>query len=208
MEFRDLLPRRRMVRNYLPEPLPREVLERIVETVRRAPSAGYSQGQRLVVVTDDAVRLAIAEAIHEPDRVADGFEPWVQSAPALVVVCTREDDYHDRYRQADKLDEQGREIDWPVPYWHFDAGAAAMLVLLTAVDEGLAAGLFGVFAELEPVLREHLAIPDDVTPVAVVTLGRPAADPRWSAVTSRATRPRRPLTQLVHWERWGGRRER
>ena len=193
-----------MVRNYLPEPVPREVLERIADTVRRAPSAGYSQGQRLVLVTEEDARHAIARAIHEPAAVEEGFEPWVQNAPALVVVCTREDDYHDRYRKADKVDEEGREIEWPVPYWHFDAGAAAMLVLLAAVDEGLGAGLFGVFAELEPVLRERLGIPDDVTPVAVITLGKPAPDPRWSAVTSRATQPRRQIGELVHWERWGG----
>jgi len=56
-----------------------------------------------------------------------------------VLVCTREDDYHDRYRQPDKL-EDGQEIDWPVPFWFVDAGAALMLLLLAAIDEGLAAG--------------------------------------------------------------------
>jgi FMN reductase [NAD(P)H] len=193
-----------MVRHYVPEPVAPETVERIVETVRRAPSAGFSQGQRLVVVTERETLSAIAEAIREPEMVAQGFEPWVGSAPVLVVVCTREDDYHERYRRADKLDEEGREIDWPVPYWHFDAGAAAMLLLLAAVDEGLGAGLFGVFPELEPVLRERLAIPDDVTPVAAITLGKPADDPRWSAVTSRRTQPRRALEQIVHRERWGG----
>jgi FMN reductase [NAD(P)H] len=207
VEFRELLPRRRMVRSYVSEPLGRETLERILETVRRAPSAGYSQGQRLVVVTDAETRVAIAEAIREPEAVAEGFEPWVGTAPALVVVCTREEDYHERYRKPDKLGEEGHEIDWPVPYWHFDAGAAAMLVLLAAVEEGLGAGLFGVFAELEPVLRDRLGLPDDVEPVAVITLGKAAPDPRWSAITSRRTQPRKPIEELVHWERWGRRRD-
>ena len=191
-----------MVRAYRPQPIPREQLERIVNTIRRAPSAGFSQGQRLVVVTDEETRRTIAQGIGEPDAVESGREPWVASAPALVVVCTREEDYHDRYRQPDKIDEAGQEIDWPVPYWHFDAGAAAMLVLLAAIDEGLAAGLFGVPAELETLLRERLGIPDDVKPDAVITLGRPKPDPGWSAVTSRATRPRKPTGELVHWEQW------
>jgi FMN reductase [NAD(P)H] len=192
-----------MVSHYDGEPVQRDVLERIAATVRRAPSAGFSQGQRLVVVTDEETRRTIADAIGEQEAVAAGREPWVESAPALVVVCTREEDYHDRYRQPDKLDG-GAEIDWPVPYWHFDAGAAAMLVLLAAVDEGLAAGLFGVPAELETLLRDRLRIPEDVKPDAVVTLGRPKPDPGWSAVTSRATRPRRATAELVHWETWGG----
>jgi hypothetical protein len=43
--FPELLDRRRMVRSYLPDPIERETIERIVRTVRRAPSAGFSQGQ-------------------------------------------------------------------------------------------------------------------------------------------------------------------
>ena len=56
MEFADILKRRRMVRSYLPDLIPREVVERIVVTVRRAPSGGFSQGHRLVVVTEPETR--------------------------------------------------------------------------------------------------------------------------------------------------------
>jgi nitroreductase len=147
------------------------------------------------------VRERIAELIGEEEAVDAGREPWVSSAPAVVVVCTREADYHDRYRQPDKL-QDGEEIEWPVPYWHFDAGAASMLILLAAIDEGLAAGLFGCPAELEEALHRELGIPGDVKPVAVITIGKAAPDPGWSAVTSRATRPRKAVDELVHWERW------
>ena len=103
-----------MVRAYESRPIPRDVLERIAATVRRAPSAGFSQGQRLVVVTEPATRIAIAEATGEDFYVKQGFEPWISGAAALIVVCTREGDYHDRYRRPDKLVE-GEEIEWPVP---------------------------------------------------------------------------------------------
>jgi nitroreductase len=190
-----------MVRNYLPEPVPRETIERIVATVRRAPSGGFSQGQRLLVVTDPETRSAIARLAGEEESVANGFEPWISRAPVHVVVCTREDDYHDRYRRPDKLRE-GTEIEWPVPYWYVDAGAAMMLLLLAAIDEGLAAGVFGLLAEQVEPLRTLLGLPGDFRFVAVVTLGRAAPDPRWSAATSRATQRRRPLDELVRWERW------
>jgi nitroreductase len=199
MEFRDILKRRRMVRAYEAEPIPRATLERIVGTVRRAPSAGFSQGQRLVVVTDPELRKAIGDAVGEEFYVDQGFAPWISGAAALVVVCTREGDYHDRYRQPDKLVE-GEEIEWPVPYWHADAGAAAMLILLAAIDEGLGAGVFGVPAENMDAVRKILRVPDDVAIVEVITLGVPGEDTASDKLSSRGTRPRRSLDELVRWE--------
>jgi FMN reductase [NAD(P)H] len=201
MEFREILRRRRMVRAYEPDAIPRETIERIVATVRRAPSAGFSQGQRLVVVTEAATRKEIADAAGEEYYVQQGFAPWISGAPALIAVCTREEDYHERYRQPDKLDE-GEEIDWPAPYWYVDAGKAAMLILLAAIDEGLAAGVFGVDGERMAPVRKVLGLPDDVALVEIITLGKPAAGDPSDRLSSRGTRPRRPIDDLVHWERW------
>jgi nitroreductase len=202
MEFRDVLKRRRIVRAYTNATVPRETLERIAGTIRRAPSAGFSQGQRLVVVTDEAGKRAIADAVGEDYYVEQGFERWISGAAALVVVCTREQDYHERYRQPDKLDEQGAEIVWPVPYWHVDAGKAAMLVMLAAIDEGLATGVFGFPEERIARVRELLRLPEDVTPVEAITIGHPGDDTASDRSSSRGTRPRKPLDELVHWERW------
>lgn len=201
MEFRELLPRRRMVRHYRPEPVPADVVDRIVETVRRAPSAGYSQGQRLLVVIGDAARAEIARILGDGPAEDEQLEPWLESAPVHVLVLTREDDYHDRYRMPDKLAD-GAEIDWPVPYWFVDTGAALMLLLLAAIDEGLGAGVSGVPREAAAALRKSFGIPEDVTVVALVTLGFAARDPGWSAVTSRHTQPRRPPDEVVRRERW------
>jgi len=77
-----------------------------------------------------------------------------------------------------------------------------MLLLLAAIDEGLAAGLTGVPTGLAAELRTAFGIPDDVTIVAHVTIGAPAPDPGWSAVTSRRTKPRRAEGESVRWERW------
>jgi nitroreductase len=202
VDFKDLLRRRRMVRHYGPERVPLQVVQRIAETIRRAPSAGYSQGQRLLVVTEESGRAEIARIMAAAGWTApDDREPWLESAPVHVLVCAREDDYHERYRQPDKLAD-GQEIDWPVPFWFVDAGAALMLLLLAAVDEGLAAGLSGVPTESAASLRAAFGIPDDVTIVALVTVGHAAPDPGWSAVTSRRTVPRRRPAEVVRWERW------
>ena len=144
-------------------------------------------------MTEADTRRQIAELLGERE--------WVTQAPVLIVVGVREDDYHDRYRKPDKLVE-GREIEWPVPYWHFDAGAAAMLILLAAIDEGYAAGLFGVFVEAMEPFKRLLKIPDGVVVACCITIGKPADDSSWDHLTSRLTQARKPVDDLVHWERW------
>jgi FMN reductase [NAD(P)H] len=200
VELRNILQRRRMVRAYAPDSIDRETIERIVGTVRRAPSAGFSQGQRLLVVTEPETRREIAEILNIGAPVEEE-DCWVSVAPVLIVVGVREDDYHERYRKPDKLVD-GREIPWPIPYWHFDAGAAAMLILLAAIDEGYAAGLFGVFMEAIAPFKELLNIPDDVDIACCITIGKPGDDSNWDHATSRLTQARKPVDDLVHWERW------
>jgi FMN reductase [NAD(P)H] len=199
--FRELLRQRRMVRHYLPDEIPRETVERIVSVVRRAPSGGFSQGHRLVVVTDRAARRELARLAGEDEYVAIGMEPWISVAPVHVFVGTREESYHERYRQPDKL-RDGEEIGWPAPYWYVDAGCAFMLIQLAALDEGLASGVFGVLPERVPAVKELLGVPEDVHFVCVLTLGKPAPDPRESEQVSRLSQRRRPLEELVRWERW------
>jgi len=197
-----VLRRRRMVRNYTDEPVSREALDRITRRARHAPSGGFSQGLRMVVVTDPDTRRLIAELADEPGYVELGFEPWISRAPAHIVVGMREDDYHDRYQEPDKL-EDGKEIEWPVPWWWVDAGKAMMLLLLAAVDEGLGAGLFGLFpAENNARLRDALGMPADVAVVGVVTVGHPAEEPNRDQRRTTLSRRRRPLNEVVRWEKW------
>lgn len=194
MEFSEVVRRRRMIRRYRDEPIDDDALERIVRAGTRAPSAGFSQGQSFVIVTDEATRQAIAELADEPHYVAAGFDPWISTAPAHIVICCSERVYRERYDEPDKYD--GEEQHWPVPYWWVDAGASMQNVLLAAVDEGLGAGFLGVHSI--PGLRALLDLPPDVHPIGVVTLGHPAPD-RQSGSLARGRRD-----GVVHRERWGG----
>jgi nitroreductase len=202
VQFRDVLAQRRMHRAFLPDPIPREALERIARSVRRAPSGGFSQGQSLVVVTEPDTRERIAGAMDEYVYVEKGWPPFMTTAPAHIVVCASEARYHERYNKPDKLTESGGvEIHWPVPYWYVDAGAAMMLVLLAAIEEGLAAAFTG-HPEQEERLREILGLPDDVVPIGVAFVGRPAPDPKSDTASSRFREQRRPLADCIRWERW------
>ena len=203
MDFRDVLTRRRSVRTYADRPVTHDVLERIANAaVVWAPSAGFSQGLRIVVVTDPATPRRIATAAKEDELAALGRPRWKAAAPVQMVVLTREDDYHDRYKQRDKLDiTGGREIEWPAPYWYVDAGAAVMALMLAAIDEGLDTAIFGV-SDLQ-MLREALGLPDELKFVAIVTVGYPAGGPdEPSSGASVFTRRRKPPSEVVRWEAW------
>jgi nitroreductase len=130
-------------------------------------------------------------------------QAWFRGAAAHILVLTREQDYHDRYTQSDKLAVTGGvEVVWPVPFWHVDAGAAMMLVMLAAIEEGLGAGVYGVRVEDDRRVRELLRIPTDLAIVVGLTVGHPAEDPDWDRASSVFSQRRRAHDDVVRWNRW------
>jgi nitroreductase len=197
VEFSEVVRRRRMVRNYDPDkPVDRAALEHIAAAAQRAPSAGFSQGQRLMIVTEPDRRRRIADICGEPEYVGAGFDPWVSRAPALLVPCVSEEIYHSRYRELDKVNPDGTEIEWPVPYWWVDVGCTVMLILLAAVNEGLAAGFLGTHRTAD--LAAELGLPPDLQPVGVITVGHPLPDRRSGSLKRGWVKQ----DDFVHWERW------
>ncbi|HET9014807.1 MAG TPA: nitroreductase family protein [Thermomicrobiaceae bacterium] len=196
MEFADVVRKRRIVRHFRTDPIAPETLDRMLRLTRHAPSAGYTQGQSFVVVTDPETRRAVGQICGE-DEYAEHFgHRWVSEAPVQVIACTSEAAYHARYQESDKVQEDGTEIVWPVPYWFLDIGCSVMVLLLAAVDEGLAAGYTGTH-DLDG-LRALLGIPPEVTPVGVIPIGYPAPD----VPSPSLKRGRKPRAEFVHRERW------
>jgi len=187
MKFERVVRQRRMIRAFKPLPVPEEKVGRIVELAQHYPSAGFSQGMAFIVVTEpERVRR-----IRELNRLRG-------DAPVLMVPCVSEKLYHDRYHEPDKIRPDGTEIEWPVPYWYFDAGCASLLILLAVVDGGLAAYLAGAFRP--DLLRKELGIPDDFVPVGVISIGYPDYDRHVPSPS--LDRGRRPLSQVVHSQHW------
>lgn len=196
MEFSDVLARRRMVRNYTAEPVDESTLERIADAALRAPSAGNSRAIGVVVVTNTKTRSDIARLADEDSYVEAGFDPWISKAPAHVIISVSRQIYLDRYSEPDKLGPDGEKIEWPVPYWWVDAGAALMAVLLATVNEGLAAGFLGVHSV--PDLARRLRLPRDHVPIGIVTLGHPAPDRRSTSLD----RKPKPRSMMIHHDEW------
>ena len=191
MELQDAIRKRRMVRTFdTSRPVPEESLERILRNGTRAPSAGFSQGQAWLVLRD-----ADLEKFWQfgSDAVGD----TVRTAPLVIVPFSCKRVYLDRYAQPDKGWTDRDESRWPVPFWHIDTGMAAMLQLLTAVDEGLGALYFGIVPERVQPFRDAFGVPDDYEPIGAIAIGYDAETEK------RDLRARRkPIESVVHYGTW------
>jgi nitroreductase len=195
VEFTDVVMKRRAVRRFKEGGVDREVIERIARLAQRTPSAGFSQGQRLVVVTDPGRRRELARICHEDDYQDIGMGPWISECAAQFVPCVSEAIYHRRYQEADKIDEDGNEIVWPVPFWWVDVGATMQNIMLAAVNEGLGSGFAG--GDVDEI-RALLGIPEEFTPIGVMPVGRPLPDVRSPSLK----RGWVPFEVFASWDRW------
>jgi nitroreductase len=152
MDFYDAVRRRQSIRSFKPDPVPEDVLGRIIEAGRLAPSAKNYQPWKFIVVRDPAVRAALVPACRGQKSVGE--------APVVICGCAIEE-------QAWK--KMGG-------YWPADAVDLAIAlehIVLAAAAEGLGTCWIGAFTEAE--VKKVLAIPDGVKPIALAPLGYPAA---------------------------------
>jgi nitroreductase len=188
-----------MVRAYADRPVPAEALEAVLDAALHAPSAGFTQGVSLLVLTDPVDRRRYWELTIEGDRETAWLR-GMRTAAALVLVWTSREAYLDRYAEPDKGWKDRDPDRWPTPYWFVDAGMAAMNALLTAADAGLGACFFGIPGGRVGAVRTAFAVPAEQLSVGVIGLGYPSPGGRPSGSPLR--RPRRPAAELVHRGRW------
>jgi len=203
MEFQDVVDRRRMIRNYADQPVDPAVVDRALRNATHAPSAGFSQGWGFLVLDTPAdVRRWWAVTTDEESLASpDDWLAGMMRAPVVIVPCSSKAAYLKRYAEADKGWTDEDEARWPVPFWHLDAAMASLLILQTAVDEGLGACFFGLPPERLGAVRAEFAIDPAFDPIGVITLGHRVRDT--GNAGSPARRPRKPLDDVVHRGTWG-----
>jgi nitroreductase len=130
------------------------------------------------------------------------MDAWLRRmsrAPLLIVPLSHKQAYLDRYAEQDKGWTDRDEARWPVPYWDIDTGMAALLILLTAVDEELGACFSGIQPPQIPTFRAAFGVPEEYTPIGCVTLGYTGPDdPRSPSLR----RGHRPVEEVVHRGQW------
>jgi nitroreductase len=189
-----------MVRSFRPDPVPDAALDRVLAAALRAPSAGNTQATELVVLRGPAETARYWDVTLPAPR-RDGFAwPGLLRAPVLIVPFTSREAYLERYGEPDKastgLDSTER---WTVPYWYVDAGFAAMLMQLVAIDEGLGTLFFGTFDHRDA-LCAALGVPPTFEPIGTLAVGYP--DPTGYRPGRSADRPRGGLDEIVHHGGW------
>jgi nitroreductase len=200
VEFAEVVRRRRMVRNYDPDrPVPAEIVDRMMTHAVRAPSAGFSQGWAFLVLTEQADRDRFWTAATPPGWAPSGWLAGMRRAPVIIVPLSHRAAYLDRYAEPDKGWTDRDEARWPMPYWHIDTGFAALLILLTAVDEGLGACFFGIPPEGTAPFRAGFGVPEEYAPIGAITVGYRQSD----RPSPSLKRGRRQPEQVVHRGRWG-----
>lgn len=202
MEFQDVVGHRRMIRRYEQRPVPATVVDQLVRNGLRAPSAGFSQGWGFLVF-DQPDDIALFRAAVTPSEDADSWFSARFDAPVVIVPCASKDAYLDRYAEPEKGHTDRSDAWWPAPYWDIDTGFASLLMLLTAVDQGLGACFFGLPLERLDHFREAFGVPPQFRPIGAITMGYPAEDNNERRDTRQAVRQRRrPEQQVVHRRRW------
>lgn len=191
-----------MVRNYSERPVAPAVLERALRNATHAPSAGFSQGWGFLVLDRPEDVRRWWQVTTDPDDLAtpDDWLTGMMRAPVVVVPCSSRAAYLRRYAEKDKGWVDRSEHHWPVPFWHMDTAMAALLILQTAVDEGLGACFFGIPVEKEAAVRAEFGIDPDFDPIGVITLGHRTDDT--GNAGSPARRRRKSVDDVVHRGRW------
>ena len=198
MELSEVVRRRRMVRSFDGRPVAPPALERVLAAARRGPSAGFSQGLDLLVLTGrEETGRYWHLALPDPAQRARFRWQGLLAAPVLVVPLVAPEAYLARYREADKAGSGREELaGWPVPYWWVDGGMAVMLALLAAVDEGLGALFFTL--EHPATVLGAFGVPEDRQALGTIALGHPSPDEAGRS----SARPRRPAGDVVHRGHW------
>ncbi|MFW6055971.1 MAG: nitroreductase family protein [Chloroflexota bacterium] len=200
----SLVAARRSIRRFLPDPVPRDVIERVLDVARLSPSAANSQPWEFVVVTEAETRRRIARAsasVFPQARKKDpsfewniSVQPFLHQAPVLVIVLgdKRMLAAYPSVLRGNVLLRQSLAI-------------CTYGLQLAAASLGLGSAwgtLQGGAGETE--IRELLHIPDGYTVDHIVPLGYADKSEGNRATALRAARERgpqrRPLKDIVHWE--------
>ncbi|MFH2067915.1 MAG: nitroreductase family protein [Candidatus Omnitrophota bacterium] len=153
MNVYEAISARRSVRSYRDKPVPPEVLTRILEAARMAPSGGNRQPWKFVVVADVAARKRLAEAAGNQNFVADA--PVVIAAVGL---------------------DPGRVMSCGIPADPVDVAIAIDHITLAAAEEGLGTCWIGAFSQEK--VCQVLQIPASFKVIELLVLGYPADSPR------------------------------
>jgi nitroreductase len=173
MELDEAIHKRYMVRRYKDEPVPEDLIEKLIINARQAPSVGFMQPAEWIIVKDEEQKTRLARAALN--------QMFIAEAPVVIVAVAN------TRRSASRYGQRGREF-----YSLIDTAFGSMNLLLTARAENLGAAFIGAFHDDE--VSQVLELPDYVQPVGIIPVGCPDEPAR--------DYKRFDIEKIVHYERW------
>jgi nitroreductase len=187
----DLAVERRTIRRFKPEPVPRELLDKLVNAARLAPSAANVQPLEFIIVDDARVKAEVFPALKWAAYIVPAGDPGPGEEPAAYVVTLVNS----------KLREK---------MFEYDVGAAMENMILAALAEGV--GACWLLSIDRDKLRAALGVPEGFRIDSVLALGYPAEEPAaevmgescryWKDEAGRLHVPKRTLAEVLHVNRF------
>lgn len=174
MDFYEVIKTRRSVRKYKPDPIPEEILMKILNAARIAPSGNNRQPWKFIVIKDEERKKKMVELCDEQEFIAE--------APVLIVACGR--DIH--YNRGKWMGSYSMIVDVTIAMDH---------LILAARAEGLGTCWIGSFDNEG--IKKFLGIPEDINVVALTPVGYP-----YDEKVFRETKNRKPLNEIICYEKW------
>lgn len=201
--YRAIFSRRDVRGQFLPDPIPDEVLGRVLLAAHHAPSVGFMQPWNFVVVRSPDVKRRVHDVFKKANDEAAGMfeggrrelysrlklEGILESPVNLCITCDRE-----RTGPVVVGRTHIKTMDL------YSSVCAVQNLWLAARTEGLGVGWVSIFDELE--LQDALGIPRNITPVAYLCLGYVSHFFEKPELESAGWLPRLPLNDLVYFEQW------
>lgn len=183
MDVQQAILTRRSIRKYRPDAVPETVLQDILAAGRQGPSWANTQTPRFVVVSEAGLKQQLAATVSTKNPAG----PAMQQAPLVIVGCALRG--LAGFKKGEASTDKG---DW----FMFDAAIAMQNMVLSAHAGGLGTVYVGAFDAAA--VEKILAVPGDVSVVAMLALGYPDQEP--------AERPRLDISEIVFYERYGQRK--
>lgn len=202
MDVLGVIAARQSVRSYKADPVPEDVLERLLEGMRLAPSGSNRQPWKFIVVRDRDKIEHLAEACRYVNTLGQmQVQRWVAQAPIIIVACGYEQEAAaSLFEEGELLIATGSTMCAerglkPGEYASIVVGDLTIALdhlSLAAVGEGL--GTCWIAGLNEPEVKRILSVPDDVVAPLAMTLGYPAK--------RGASRSRKPLDEIVCYDEY------
>jgi nitroreductase len=202
MDVHEAIEKRRSVRRFSPDPIPEDVLDRLLRSLQLAPSGSNRQPWTFIVVRDELARQRVASACRFTNTLDRRVhvQEWVAQAPLIVVACGHVKEASTLlHEQGGPFVANGRTIidqmgAKPGEYTSaapWDLAIALEHLALAATAEGLGTCWIGGLDEEE--VKRVLAIPDDLSAQLLMPVGYAAS--AWPP-----PRPRKPLAEIVRYD--------